>query len=99
MEQCIKFGQAGISSNKDWKIWRQDMKKWMTILFDMLKVFILFTAFTLFFYYAIIWINLEYDHQRRYEEPEGSALKVTNMVEENQDHWYHRLIFFYLHGE
>lgn len=75
------------------------MKKWLTIFFDMMKVFILFTAFTIIFYYAIIWINLEYDHYRRYEEPEGAALKVTNMVEEKNESWVNRLIFFYLHGE
>ncbi|MDQ0161455.1 YqzK family protein [Bacillus alveayuensis] len=75
------------------------MKKRMNILLDMLKVFVLFTGFTILFYYAIIWINLEYEEYHRYDEPQGAALKVTKMVEENNQSLFQRLIFFYLHGE
>ncbi|MDQ0858535.1 YqzK family protein [Bacillus sp. V2I10] len=68
-------------------------------LFDMIKVFILFTGFTILFYYAIIWINLEYEEIHRYDQPEGAALKVTKMVTDEEEHWLNRLFFFYLNGE
>lgn len=75
------------------------MKRWITTLFDMLKVFVLFTGFTILFYYAIIWINQEYEEYHRYDPPQGSSLKVTKIVEEKDESWLNRFIFFYLHGE
>lgn len=38
---------------------------------DMIKVFVLFTGFTVLFYYAMIWINSEYENYHRYDKPEG----------------------------
>ncbi|MGG3891811.1 YqzK family protein [Metabacillus fastidiosus] len=64
-----------------------------------LKVFMLFTGFTILFYYAIMWVNLEYQEMRRYDEPEGAALKVTNMVSAERENWMNRLFFFYVNGE
>ncbi|ASS91808.1 MAG: DUF4227 domain-containing protein [Bacillaceae bacterium] len=75
------------------------MEKWTKTVKNMLKIFILFTGFTILFYYAIIWVNLEYQDYHRYDEPEGSAVKVTSVVEEQNDNWLNRLIFFYLNGE
>lgn len=75
------------------------MNKWMNMIGSMLKIFVLFTGFTILFYYAMIWVNLEYSEYHRYDEPEGSAQKVTKMLEEQQGTWFQRLIFFYLHGE
>ncbi|RZI51523.1 DUF4227 family protein [Aeribacillus pallidus] len=75
------------------------MEKWTKTVKNMLKNFILFTGFTILFYYAIIWVNLEYQDYHRYDEPEGSAVKVTSVVEEQNDNWLNRLIFFYLNGE
>ena len=68
-------------------------------LFDMIKVFILFTGFTILFYYAIIWVNLEYQELHRYDQPEGAALKVTNMVNNEEESWINRLMFFIDNGE
>jgi hypothetical protein len=65
----------------------------------MLKVFILFTGFTILFYYAIIWVNLEYQELHRYDQPEGAALKVTNMVNNEEESWFNRLMFFIDNGE
>lgn len=75
------------------------MIRWLKTVGDMIKVFILFTGFTILFYYAIIWVNLEYQELHRYDQPEGAALKVTNMVNNEEESWYHRLIFFIDNGE
>ncbi|KZZ86146.1 MULTISPECIES: YqzK family protein [Bacillaceae] len=75
------------------------MKRYLQTGLDMFKVFIVFTGFTILFYYAIIWINLEYQDYHRYDPPEGSALKVTKMVENQPDQWLNRLFFFYSDGE
>ncbi|MGD6815672.1 YqzK family protein [Metabacillus sp. 113a] len=75
------------------------MKRYFRAGFDMMKVFIVFTGFTILFYYAIIWINLEYQDYHRYDQPEGSALRVTKMAENEPDQWLNRLIFFYTDGE
>ncbi|MCM3163186.1 MULTISPECIES: YqzK family protein [Bacillaceae] len=75
------------------------MIRWMKTVGDMIKVFILFTGFTILFYYAIIWVNLEYQEMHRYDQPEGAALKVTNMVNNEEESWYNRLMFFIDNGE
>ncbi|MBE3568640.1 MAG: YqzK family protein [Bacillales bacterium] len=67
---------------------------WQTI-----KVFLLFTGCTIFFYYGIIWISQEYENNHRYEKPKGSAVKVFQSVEANQVHWQDRLLLFYHDGE
>lgn len=66
---------------------------------DMIKVFVLFTGFTVLFYYAMIWINSEYENYHRYDKPEGVTLKVASMDGDERDGWFNRLIFFYLNGE
>ncbi|MBO1514693.1 YqzK family protein [Metabacillus bambusae] len=75
------------------------MIRWLKTARDMLKVFILFTGFTILFYYAIIWVNLEYQELHRYDQPEGAALKVTNMVNNEEESWFNRLMFFIDNGE
>ncbi|MFY4775898.1 YqzK family protein [Metabacillus sp. RGM 3146] len=75
------------------------MKRFLLACFDLLKVFVVFTGFTILFYYAIIWVNLEYQDYHKYDEPEGAALKVTSMVQEKTDSWQNRLLFFFLNGE
>ncbi|GMB07770.1 uncharacterized protein DUF4227 [Thermolongibacillus altinsuensis] len=72
--------------------------KWFTLLFDLLKVFLLFTGCTILFYYGIVWINEEYNYYRRYDEPMGSAIKVST-TERQEYNWFDRLLFFYQNGE
>ncbi|MDR6122502.1 YqzK family protein [Neobacillus drentensis] len=64
-----------------------------------IKVFILFTGCTILFYYGIMWVSEEYQNYHRYDEPEGSALKVSNAVEEESSSLLDRLMLFYLNGE
>ena len=75
------------------------MKSLIRITYDTLKVFILFTGCTILFYYGIMWINQEYENYNRYDTPEGSAVKVSNMVSEEENNWFERLLFFYHFGE
>ena len=56
---------------------REKMQKWLKVMFNTLKVFVLFTGCTILFYYGIMWLNEEYIESHRYDEPEGSAIKVT----------------------
>ena len=69
------------------------------ILWQTIKVFILFTGCTILFYYAIMWISEEYRNQHRYDEPDGNAVKVITGSIENENHWFDRFILFYLSGE
>ncbi|MCY7734744.1 YqzK family protein [Bacillus safensis] len=75
------------------------MRKWLKTTGEVIKVFILFTGFTVLFYYAMIWINSEYGSYHRYDKPEGAAIKVMEMDQPNQDNWQDRLIYFYQNGE
>jgi hypothetical protein len=74
------------------------MRKWLRVMFDSIKVFILFTGCTVMFYYGIMLINQEYENFHRYDEPEGSAIKVSTM-EEQEYNWFDRLKVFYQYGE
>jgi len=63
-----------------------------------LKIFILFTLFTIIFYFALNWFNEEYQGLRRYDTPEGDAVKVFN-PSNVEDKYVERLLQFYLDGE
>ena len=75
------------------------MKKWFRMMFQTLKVFILFTGCTILFYYGIMWLNEEYTDYHRYDEPQGSAIKVTASGIDDNSTWFDRLLLFYLNGE
>lgn len=64
-----------------------------------LKVFIIFTGCTILFYYGIMLVSEEYQNYHRYDEPEGSAVKVSNAVNEKSSSLLDRLMLFYLNGE
>jgi hypothetical protein len=46
-----------------------------------------------------MWVTEEYQSYHRYDEPEGSALKVSNAVKEEGSSLIDRLMLFYLDGE
>lgn len=54
------------------------------IVLHTIKIFIIFTICTLFFYFGLIWINEEYENYNRYNQPEGNALKVNTPNEANE---------------
>lgn len=70
----------------------------MRTIVDVLKVFLLFTGCTILFYYSIVWMGEEYNYYRRYDEPMGSAVKVST-TEQQETHWLDRLLLFYQNGE
>jgi hypothetical protein len=70
----------------------------MRALWQMVKVFLLFTGCTILFYYSLVWFNREYDNYHRYDEPQGSAIKVSTVESPSFD-WFSRLLFFYRDGE
>lgn len=73
--------------------------KFLSILWNMLKVFLLFVGCTLLFYYSIVWISQEYENFHRYDEPKGRAMKVVKMEEESNVSLLDRLLFYYYFGE
>jgi hypothetical protein len=75
------------------------MIAWLKIAFNTVKVFVLFTGCTILFYYGLMWINQEYQNYHRYDEPTGSAIKVSAMVSESEKSLIDRLWLFYHFGE
>jgi hypothetical protein len=69
------------------------------LVFKSLKVFILFTGCTILFYYGMMWVNEEYQNYHRYEEPQGSAIKVSASADSRSMPFLERLVLFYLNGE
>lgn len=49
-----------------------------------LKVFIIFIACTLLFYFGLRFMHLEYEQFHRYEPPEGPAIKVFHNDDMNR---------------
>lgn len=75
------------------------MRSWMKLVYQTIKVFILFTGCTILFYYGIMWLNDEYQNYHRYDEPKGTAVKVTGNESGEDYSWFHRFILFYYNGE
>ncbi|MBM7693186.1 hypothetical protein JOC77_002626 [Peribacillus deserti] len=75
------------------------MKYSANLIFHTAKVFILFVSFTMLFYFGMIWLNQEYEDYHRYDEPKGTAIKVSNSVQSSEGNWFDRLLLFYKNGE
>ncbi|KOS25983.1 membrane protein [Bacillus anthracis] len=72
----------------------------LKLTFDGIKVFLLFTSCTILFYFAILWINEEYETNKRYEKPkEETVEKVSGNEEPAKDAFVNRMMFFYENGE
>ncbi|WP_226034619.1 YqzK family protein [Aquibacillus saliphilus] len=63
---------------------------------DTLKIFIIFTACTLLFYFGLRAMHTEYQEYHRYDPPEGKAVKVFNY---DQKELIDRLSIFFRLGE
>ncbi|CRK83998.1 YqzK family protein [Neobacillus massiliamazoniensis] len=75
------------------------MFSFFQVVFQTIKVFIIFTGCTILFYYGIMWVNEEYQNYHQYDKPRGDAVKVSNAVEEEASSMLDRLKLFYLNGE
>ncbi|KOS24490.1 membrane protein [Bacillus anthracis] len=72
----------------------------LKLTFDGIKVFLLFTSCTILFYFAILWINEEYESFHRYEKrKEETVEKVSGNEEPAKDAFVNRMMFFYENGE
>lgn len=74
------------------------MRKILGLFIHTLKVFLLFAGCTILFYYGMMWVSQEYEDYRRYDEPDGTAVKVSSQTNERNG-LFARLKLFYLNGE
>lgn len=65
------------------------------MVWDTFKVFTIFIACTLLFYFGLRTMHKEYEQYHRYDRPEGPAVKVFNMDE----NFIERLNLFFRLGE
>jgi hypothetical protein len=72
------------------------MKSIFSLVKDTFKIFIIFTACTLLFYFGLKAMHAEYEEYHRYDPPEGKAVKVFNG--DNQA-FIDRLSIFFRLGE
>lgn len=76
------------------------MGSWFRVVWDTMKVFVLFVGCTVLFYYALMWVNQEYAGYHKYDQPKGRAVKVYQPADQNASfNWLHRLELFYQSGE
>ncbi|WP_382346455.1 YqzK family protein [Lederbergia graminis] len=75
------------------------MKNIFKTFFKTFRILILFIGCTILFYYGIMWINQEYQNYKRYDEPEGKAVKAFQPIENEGNDWFSRLLLFYQNGE
>ncbi|MEC2627126.1 YqzK family protein [Bacillus cereus] len=76
------------------------MRRALKLTFDGIKVFLLFTSCTILFYFAILWINEEYELYHRYEKPKEETVEKVSVNEEPaNDAFVNRMMFFYENGE
>lgn len=65
------------------------------MIWDTLKIFIIFVACTFLFYFGLRIMNTEYEQMHRYDSPEGPSVKVFST-----DHSFiDRLNLFFRLGE
>lgn len=72
------------------------MKPFFSLVKDTIKIFVIFTACTLLFYFGLRAIHAEYEEYHKYDPPEGNAVKVFN--NDRQD-FVDRLSIFFRLGE
>lgn len=65
------------------------------IVWDSVKVFVIFIACTFIFYFGLRVMHTEYEQYHRYDQPEGPAVKVFK----EEDSLFDRLNLFFRLGE
>ncbi|SNZ10485.1 Protein of unknown function [Terribacillus aidingensis] len=66
-------------------------------IFDTGKLLLVFVACSAFFYFGLRFIHSEYESYHRYDPPEGNAVKVASMEQENS--LVDRMTLFFRLGE
>lgn len=76
--------------------------RWKT-LNDLLKMLIIFTTLTFFFYGFITWAADKVEQYQRGDHPKGKAVKVFHFLEQETlnsvQEFKDRLLFYYWFGE
>ncbi|MBM7646226.1 dihydrodipicolinate reductase [Scopulibacillus daqui] len=76
------------------------MKEPLKVIFDTIKVTVLFTICTAAFYFGLKWLDHNYESYHKYDEPSGRAVKVYEPIDSNKKmDWSGRLIEFFRNGE
>ncbi|MGN1400585.1 MAG: YqzK family protein [Bacillus sp. (in: firmicutes)] len=75
------------------------MKAAVSAFLHTLKVFVIFVCFTILFFIGMVWLNKEYEDYNRYDEPQGTSVKVSSVPEPAEMGWFERLKLFYWSGE
>ncbi|WP_164668705.1 YqzK family protein [Virgibacillus doumboii] len=65
------------------------------LIWDTVKVFVIFVACTALFYFGLRAMHAEYEQFHRYDPPEGPSVKVFNPEES----FFDRLNLFFRLGE
>ncbi|MUK87210.1 DUF4227 family protein [Ornithinibacillus sp. L9] len=65
------------------------------VVWDTIKVFVIFVACTFLFYFGLQVMHAEYEQYHRYDPPEGPSIKVFNEEQSLLD----RLNLFFRLGE
>lgn len=66
------------------------------LIWDVLKVFVIFIACTCLFYVGLRYMHTEYEQFHRYDPPEGPSVKV---FETDDESFIDRLNLFFRLGE
>ncbi|QKY69252.1 YqzK family protein [Lentibacillus sp. CBA3610] len=66
------------------------------LIWDTLKVFVIFITCTCLFYIGLRYMHTEYEQFHRYDPPEGPSVKV---FETEDDSFFDRLNLFFRLGE
>lgn len=66
------------------------------LMWDTIKVFVIFIACTFLFYFGLRMMHHEYEQYHRYDQPEGPAVKVFHAKETG---FLERLNLFFRLGE
>lgn len=74
------------------------MRSGLKMAAQLIKVFLLFTSCTLLFYFAMLWINEEYQNYHRFEKPKGESVEEVSKLDGSVA-WMNRLFFFFENGE
>lgn len=75
------------------------VKAFLRAVWDTIKVFVLFVCCTALFYYAMMWVEKEYENYHKYDKPKGSVEVYQEYGEDPGFDWLKRLQIFYKIGE
>nr|WP_268236361.1 YqzK family protein [Pullulanibacillus pueri] len=70
------FWHTSLIENRNWGC--RDLRSAWKVIFDTMKVFLLFVGCTVLFYFGLKWLDENYEGYHQYDVPSGGAVKVFN---------------------